>query len=147
MVVTDLAARGIDIPMLDNVINYDFPISPKLFIHRCGRVARAGRSGTAYSFISPDEMPYLLDLYLFFGWMMPLLPGGPATLQQPQSASPDGQENGKNRVVELGRFPSNVVEPQMASVKRIIEHHGMLSLTQIDTLFISPQVITISIIH
>jgi ATP-dependent RNA helicase DDX54/DBP10 len=40
MIVTDLAARGIDVPLLNNVINYHFPPSPKLFVHRCGRAAR-----------------------------------------------------------------------------------------------------------
>ncbi len=80
MVVTDLAARGIDIPLLDNVVNFDFPAKPKLFIHRCGRVARAGRRGTAYSFVSNSEIPYLLDLFLFFGWKMPLLPNEDGSL-------------------------------------------------------------------
>ncbi|KAM9990286.1 hypothetical protein ACTFIY_006340 [Dictyostelium cf. discoideum] len=67
MVVTDLAARGIDIPLLDNVINFDFPPKEKLFIHRVGRVARAGRSGVAYSLVSPDEVPYMIDLHLYLG--------------------------------------------------------------------------------
>ncbi|ELW63720.1 ATP-dependent RNA helicase DDX54 [Tupaia chinensis] len=67
LIVTDLAARGLDIPLLDNVINYSFPAKSKLFLHRVGRVARAGRSGTAYSLVAPDELPYLLDLHLFLG--------------------------------------------------------------------------------
>eukprot|EP00898_Chlorokybus_atmophyticus_P008356 jgi/Chlat1/8521/Chrsp80S07813 len=65
LIVTDVAARGIDIPLLDNVINYDFPPKPKLFVHRVGRAARAGRKGTAYSLVNVDEMAFLIDLHLF----------------------------------------------------------------------------------
>lgn len=65
LVVTDVAARGLDIPLLDNVINYDFPAKPKLFVHRAGRAARAGRVGTAYSLATREELGYLVDLHLF----------------------------------------------------------------------------------
>lgn len=67
LIVTDLAARGIDIPLLDSVINFNFPSKSKLFVHRVGRVARAGRSGTAYSLVAGDELAYYIDLQLFLG--------------------------------------------------------------------------------
>jgi ATP-dependent RNA helicase DDX54/DBP10 len=67
LVVTDVAARGIDIPVLENVVNYDFPQGSRVFVHRVGRTARAGRSGWAWSFLTTPELPYLLDLQLFLG--------------------------------------------------------------------------------
>lgn len=65
LVVTDVAARGIDIPILANVINYDFPAQPKIFVHRVGRTARAGQKGWSYSLIQDSDLPYVLDLQLF----------------------------------------------------------------------------------
>ena len=67
LVVTDVAARGVDIPILANVINYDFPSQPKVFVHRVGRTARAGRKGWSYSLLTTQDIPYLLDLQLFLG--------------------------------------------------------------------------------
>lgn len=67
MVVTDVAARGIDIPVLANVVNYTLPLSSKIFVHRVGRTARAGNSGWAYLIVLEKELPYLLDLELFLG--------------------------------------------------------------------------------
>lgn len=67
LVVTDVAARGIDIPVLANVINYDFPSQAKIFVHRVGRTARAGQKGWSYSLIHEADTPYLLDLQLFLG--------------------------------------------------------------------------------
>ncbi|XP_037827243.1 LOW QUALITY PROTEIN: ATP-dependent RNA helicase DDX54-like [Lucilia sericata] len=65
LIVTDVAARGIDIPSLDFVVNLHFPGKPKLFVHRVGRCARAGRTGTAYSIFSTDDTAHMLDLHLF----------------------------------------------------------------------------------
>ncbi|KII63262.1 ATP-dependent RNA helicase DDX54 [Thelohanellus kitauei] len=67
LVSTDIAARGLDIPALDNVVNFNFPSSSKLFVHRAGRVARAGSCGLAYSFVSQLELPYLIYLYKNIG--------------------------------------------------------------------------------
>jgi len=67
LVVTDIAARGIDIPILANVINYDFPSQAKVYVHRVGRTARAGQKGWSYSIIHDADAPYLLDLQLFLG--------------------------------------------------------------------------------
>ena len=50
--VTDLAARGLDIPLLENVVHYDFPSKLKLFIHRSGRTARNGQHGVSYCLIT-----------------------------------------------------------------------------------------------
>ncbi|XP_028160377.1 ATP-dependent RNA helicase DDX54 [Ostrinia furnacalis] len=67
LIVTDVAARGLDLPALDTVINYNFPATPKLFVHRVGRSARAGRAGRAFSLVAADDVAHLLDLQLFLG--------------------------------------------------------------------------------
>jgi ATP-dependent RNA helicase DDX54/DBP10 len=65
LLVTDVAARGLDLPHLKWICHYDFPPQEKLFVHRAGRVARAGRQGTAVSLVTSDDLPYLYDLASF----------------------------------------------------------------------------------
>jgi superfamily II DNA/RNA helicase len=55
LVATDLLARGIDIPHVDHVLNYDLPFKEEDFLHRIGRTARAGRTGMAITFITPSD--------------------------------------------------------------------------------------------
>lgn len=59
LVATDIAARGIDVPDISHVINFDFPNEPESYIHRIGRTARAGRTGVAISFCDDSEYAYL----------------------------------------------------------------------------------------
>lgn len=58
LLVTDVAARGIDVEELDMVVNYDFPDRPKIFIHRSGRAGRAGKLGKVVTFVSEEDMVY-----------------------------------------------------------------------------------------
>ena len=67
LVATDVAARGIDIPGVANVVNYDLPNVPEAYVHRIGRTARAGRAGVAISFCSPDERALLKDIEKLLG--------------------------------------------------------------------------------
>ena len=62
LVATDIAARGIDIPEVSLVVNYDMPTVPEAYIHRIGRTARAGREWQAISLCSSDERPRLRDI-------------------------------------------------------------------------------------
>ncbi|CAH8644740.1 unnamed protein product [Dicrocoelium dendriticum] len=62
LVATDVASRGLDIPYVDLVVNYSVPPSEKLYRHRVGRTARAGRSGVAVTLITRDSAPTFLEL-------------------------------------------------------------------------------------
>ncbi|WP_019962094.1 DEAD/DEAH box helicase [Woodsholea maritima] len=55
LVASDVAARGLDIPLVSHVFNFDIPRSPDDYVHRIGRTGRAGRSGEAISLIGPDD--------------------------------------------------------------------------------------------
>ena len=114
LIVTDIAARGIDIPLLDNVINYDFPMTPKLFVHRVGRAARAGRNGTAFSFVAYDEMPYMLDVHLFLG-------------RPPCNVVPEGEPCDDANMVVYGTFAPDVIDGECESVRNWIKDDSWLN--------------------
>ena len=62
LIATDIAARGIDVPDIQLVVNYDLPNVPESYVHRIGRTARAGASGLAVSFCAIDEIKQLRDI-------------------------------------------------------------------------------------
>lgn len=107
LVVTDVAARGIDIPVLANVINYDFPPQPKVFVHRVGRTARAGQRGWSYSLVREADAPYLLDLQLFLGRKLVL--------------GRDNSHPSFSEDVVVGSLKRNDVERNVEWVNKILE--------------------------
>ncbi|KAF7196702.1 ATP-dependent RNA helicase dbp10 [Pseudocercospora fuligena] len=114
LVVTDVAARGLDVPLLANVINYDFPSQPKIFVHRVGRTARAGKEGWSYSLITQQDMPYLLDLQLFLSRRLVL----GRTEKEPGIF--------QNTIV-LGSLRRDKLEPLMEESAKLIEEDDDLS--------------------
>lgn len=75
LVATDIAARGLDIPAISHVVNYDLPMSAADYVHRIGRTGRAGRSGVALSFVCADQRHLMRDIEKVTG--RPLDPNGP----------------------------------------------------------------------
>nr|WP_315156986.1 DEAD/DEAH box helicase [uncultured Flavobacterium sp.] len=71
LVATDIAARGLDIPLLPHVINFELPNIPEDYVHRIGRTGRAGASGEAISLFSPDETTFLRDIEKLVGLKLP----------------------------------------------------------------------------
>ena len=77
LVATDIAARGIDVDALSHVINFDVPNSPDDYVHRVGRTARAGATGDAFLFVSPEDEGHLRAIERVLGKRLPriTLPG------------------------------------------------------------------------
>jgi superfamily II DNA/RNA helicase len=94
MVATDVAARGLDIPHIEHVINYDLPQQPEDYIHRIGRTARAGAEGAAVCFITPEDSELWRDIHFLMN------PGEKRPLQQPRRPHPS---NGQARQGGGGR--------------------------------------------
>ena len=67
LITTDVAARGIDIPTMDYVINYDLPDDAENYVHRCGRTGRGNKRGQALSFCSDSERELLLAIEEYTG--------------------------------------------------------------------------------
>lgn len=119
LVVTDVAARGLDIPVLENVVNYDFPVGARIFVHRVGRTARAGRKGWAWSLVTHGELPYLCDLQLFLG--RPLI-----TSSSSIPASATTSEEPYTQSLLFAPFPRDLMDSEVEYVRTLDESQNTL---------------------
>ncbi|MBB2677687.1 UNVERIFIED_ORG: ATP-dependent RNA helicase RhlE [Rhizobium esperanzae] len=104
LIATDVAARGIDIPAVSHVYNYDLPEVPDAYVHRIGRTARAGRDGIAIAFCAPDEAKLLRDIERLMGIDIAVASGEPpANISNSGPRRGNGNGNNRNRGGGQGR--------------------------------------------
>ena len=97
LVATDVAARGIDIPGVSHVYNYDLPEVPDAYVHRIGRTARAGREGIAIAFCAPDEAKLLRDIERLMGLSITVASGEPHIGVAPSRPARGNNNGGRGR--------------------------------------------------
>jgi ATP-dependent RNA helicase DeaD len=99
VVATDVAARGIDVPRVSHVINYDIPYDTEAYVHRIGRTGRAGRTGNAILFVAPRETTCCARSS-----------APPSSPSSPQAAQPRGR--GRQAVAAFRQQVSEVLESE-----------------------------------
>ena len=116
LVATDIAARGIDIDGISHVINFELPNVPEDYIHRIGRTARAGASGTAISICAPNEQPFLKSIEKLMGLSIKVSDGQPSTNRD--------EINKKLQRKSTNRFSKNNKSSSKNLVKKETETKG-----------------------
>jgi len=110
MVATDIAARGLDIPLLPHVVNFEIPNISEDYVHRIGRTGRAGAKGEAISLVSADETTFLRDIQKLIGEKLPVeimegfepdpnastAPIKPGQNRQPRNSKPKQKQSGNS---------------------------------------------------
>jgi ATP-dependent RNA helicase RhlE len=102
LVATDIAARGLDISELPQVVNYELPHVPEDYVHRIGRTGRAGCAGHALSLVSSDEKDRLRAIERVLGRRIDVLPLDRSAIRVP-AERPSPASAGKASPASVGR--------------------------------------------
>src|SRR5204862_7386206 len=97
LVASDVAARGLDIPVVSHIFNFDVPHHPDDYVHRIGRTGRAGRSGTAITVVAPAEQKSVTAIEKLIGQTIPWMEDPPRATQD------EGAPSDEHRQARRGR--------------------------------------------
>src|SRR6202022_1140398 len=100
LVASDVAARGLDIPDVSHVFNFDVPHHPDDYVHRIGRTGRAGRAGTAISIVAPSDHKSIAAIEKLIGQTIPRAESGVAigeSAEAPAQPAREGERSGSRR--------------------------------------------------
>ncbi|MGK2909366.1 MAG: DEAD/DEAH box helicase [Sphingobium sp.] len=118
LVASDVAARGLDIKGVSHVFNYDAPWHPDDYVHRIGRTGRAGASGVAFTFVTPEDAEALDNIQKLIGTKIPKIAGAEAPADPVPAVAEDAPAAPKRR----GRKPAaRKAEPEAAPVVEDVE--------------------------
>jgi superfamily II DNA/RNA helicase len=101
LVASDVAARGLDIPDVSHVFNFDVPHHPDDYVHRIGRTGRAGRSGTAVTIVAPGDQRAVVAIEKLIGQSIPW--SGNPVAEQEEAPSDRRRHNGRSSPLPRGR--------------------------------------------
>jgi superfamily II DNA/RNA helicase len=97
LAASDVAARGLDIPDVSHIFNYDVPIHPEDYVHRIGRTGRAGREGFAATLVTPKEVKAIKAIERLLRQDIPWIDGEPSPAEIAHAREDRGRSNGRNR--------------------------------------------------
>ncbi len=114
LVATDIAARGLDIPLLPHVVNFELPNISEDYVHRIGRTGRAGAKGEAISLVCTEELGYLRDIEKLVRLKIPseMVEGFEPDPDEPNAPKKQGQGQGRSRNSQSGNSRGNTSNPK-----------------------------------
>jgi superfamily II DNA/RNA helicase len=125
LVASDVAARGLDIPAVSHIFNFDVPHHADDYVHRIGRTGRAGRTGTAISIVTPLDQKSVVAIEKLIGQTIPRAEGGAEVETVERTATPaggeqsrEGSKSGGREGSRGGRKPRREREPRRSGGDR-----------------------------
>jgi superfamily II DNA/RNA helicase len=112
LIASDVAARGLDIPDVSHVYNFDIPTHSEDYVHRIGRTGRAGRKGNSITLVQPDEFKYLNDVEKLIEKKIAWLGDEPTEEEIAEASAKRGKGRGRGGDKSRGRKPGGSKRPE-----------------------------------